>query len=120
MKTSVSAKHAKVRSFLECKIWNSDIAEEVALEILASSEPYYCLEDLLKYGCICGMVPSLVYYSDTHKFFDLHYAEIEELREKWEDETGQPLKIHGDLKNYLTWFAFEEVAYQLANELGIS
>jgi len=28
------------------------------------------------------------------------------------------LTIKGDLKNYLAWFAFEEVAYQMAEELG--
>jgi hypothetical protein len=60
----------------------------------------------------------LVYYSDTHAFFDKHYDEIEELRGDWEDSVGQPLAIKGDLKNFLAWFAFEEVAYQMAEELG--
>ena len=60
----------------------------------------------------------MVYYSDTHAFFDKHYDEIEELRDDWEDSVGQPLAIKGDLKNFLAWFAFEEVAYQMAEELG--
>ncbi|MGB1216038.1 MAG: DUF7222 domain-containing protein [Pikeienuella sp.] len=60
----------------------------------------------------------MVYYSDTHAFFDKHYDEIEELRDDWEDSVGQPLAIKDDLKNFLAWFAFEEVAYQMAEELG--
>ena len=60
----------------------------------------------------------MIWYSDTHAFFDKHYDEIEELRECWEHSVGQPLTIKGDLKNFLAWFAFEEVAYQMAEELG--
>lgn len=41
------------------------------------------------------------------------------MRQEWEDNTGGPLRINGDLKNALAWFAFEEVAYQLAVELGL-
>tara|TARA_B110000977_G_C10865683_1_gene411525 strand:- start:10 stop:180 length:171 start_codon:yes stop_codon:yes gene_type:complete len=52
----------------------------------------------------------MIWYSDTHDFFDEHYDEIEELREEWLEQTGQPLNISGDLKNYLAWFAFERVA----------
>lgn len=33
-----------------------------------------------------GMVGSLIYYRDTHKFFDTHYAEIEEIRQLFMDE----------------------------------
>ena len=66
------------------------------------------------------MVSSLIYYTDTHAFFDKHYDEIEEMREEFEDGTGQPLTIKGDLKNFLVWFAFEEVAYRIAVELELA
>ena len=75
-------------------------------------------DDLFRYGCISGMVSELIYYVDTHKFYDTHYAEIEELREEHEQQTGHPLKIDGDLKNWMSWFAFETVTYNLVNELG--
>jgi len=42
------------------------------------------------------------------------------MREDWEDSIGQPLKIKGDLKNFLAWFAFEETAYSIAVELELA
>ena len=62
----------------------------------------------------------MIYYADTHAFFDAHYEEIDELRQDWADSVGEPLRIDGDLKNYLTWFAFEEVSYRLAGEFGLA
>lgn len=76
-------------------------------------------DDLFRYGCISGMISELIYYVDTHKFYDTHYAEIEELRAAYETQTGQVLTIDGDLKNFMSWFAFETVAYNLTNELGL-
>ncbi len=73
--------------------------------------------DLLQYGCVSGMISSLIYYVDTHKFFDDHYDEIEELRYEFEDMLGEPVKPNGDLKNWFAWFAFEETARKLADDL---
>lgn len=85
----------------------------------SDNEPKVFFTDLAHGGCQSGMVGSLIYYYDTHQFFDAYYDEIEELREDWEDCVGQPLNIKGDLKNWLAWFAFEETAFRLASELGI-
>jgi hypothetical protein len=65
------------------------------------------------------MVTSLIYYRDTHAFYETHYDEIEEMRTEYEELNGQPLKINGDLKNFLAWFAFESVAWQLCQELEL-
>jgi uncharacterized Zn finger protein (UPF0148 family) len=73
--------------------------------------------DLFSYGCASGMIGSLIYYSDTHKFYDEYYDEIEELREEYESEIGEPLKVEGDLKNFYAWFGFQETAWRLANEV---
>ncbi len=75
--------------------------------------------DLQQYGCISGMISPLIYYTDTHQFFDDFYDEIEQLRQETEDSLGKPIKITGDLKNTLAWFAFEETAYQLAVQQNI-
>lgn len=75
--------------------------------------------DLLKHGCISGMVGSLIYYTDTHKFYDTHYDEIEELRNRLEEDFGESLKSGGDLKNWYAWLAFEETARAIASELEI-
>lgn len=76
-------------------------------------------DDLFRYGCISGMVSSLIYYVDTHKFYDTFYYEIEELRQNYEESIDYPLTIQGDLKNFMTWWSFEYTAYQLFNELGL-
>ena len=64
------------------------------------------------------MVGSLIYYKDTHEFFERHYDEIEEIRAEL-DEQGLELKIpsHSDLKNFLAWLGFEEKARELYDEL---
>ena len=110
---------------LENIIQNSEspLQKAVAQEILDNTSTdedvkrYF--SDLLQHGCISGMVGSLIYYCDTYRFFDEHYNEIEQLRLGYEESTGMQLIIKNDLKNDLAWFAFEEVAYQLANSIGV-
>lgn len=75
--------------------------------------------DLLRHGCVSGMVNDLIYTGDCQAFFDLFYEEIEELRQEWEENTGEPIQIKNDLKNDLAWFGFEETVYQLAAELEL-
>lgn len=97
------------------------IEKEVAIEALHHTyeELENFFSDLLNHGCVSGVIGSLVYLKDTHTFFDTHYGEIEELRQEYEENTGVPLSINFDLKNDLSWFAFEQVAYNLANELEL-
>lgn len=99
------------------------IRAKVAKEALGSYSEIYSLKawftDLISHGCRCGFIGSLIYYHDTQKFFDKHYKEIEEIREDWEYSVGEPIQIHGDLKNSLAWFAFEETAYQITNDLNM-
>ncbi len=100
-----------------------DIRQEVIGYVLpdyqddAEVEGFF--RDLLTHGCVSGMISGLIYYADTHAFFDRHYDEIEELRIEYEQELGEPLRLEHDLKNTLAWFAFEETARRLADELGI-
>lgn len=94
------------------------IRHEVAKEALEHDDINSFFQDLLNYGCVNGTVSSLIYYSDTHKFFDLHYDEIEDIRLEYRANTGTALDIEGDLKNTLAWFSFETVASQIYQELG--
>lgn len=75
--------------------------------------------DLLNHGCQSGMIGSLIYYCDTHKFYDKHYYEIETLREQLEDSLGEPLRPKGDLKNWFAWMAFEETAQEVAEDIDL-
>lgn len=91
---------------------NSSLERAVALEVEGySEEEIKCFfNDLLQYGCISGMVSSLIYYYQTEAFFDEHYHEIMELKTDFEEMTGQALELPYNLKNYLAWFSFEETA----------
>lgn len=95
------------------------IRAEVAQEAIDSDNIKPFFSDLLQWGCITGLVGSLIYYVDTHAFYDKYYDEIEDLRYETEESQGLPITIRGDLKNFFAWFGFEETAYQLANELGL-
>jgi hypothetical protein len=105
-----------------------DLKAYVANEILDDIQNYEgsekekaadCFNNLFRGGCASGFVSGLIYYTDTHAFFDKYYDEIEELRRDTEEELGEPLKITSDLKNFLAWFAFEETARKIADDLNL-
>ena len=96
------------------------IKVRVIEEAMDSGDIKSFFEELLRYGCSSGMIGSLIYYADTHEFYDTYYSEIEDIRLQIETEMGEPLKIEGDLKNSLAWTAFEWEAYNLACELGLT
>lgn len=75
------------------------------------------LNDLMEYGCESGIVGSMIYYRDTHQFYDDHYNEIENIRYDLEENLGEPLWVKGDLKNFFAWLAFEQTAIKLAGEI---
>ena len=80
-------------------------------------ENYY--NDLMKGGCQSGMISGLIYYKDTHAFYDKYYDEIEDIRLELEGAIGESLKPSGDLKNWYAWLGFEETARTIAEEMGI-
>jgi hypothetical protein len=74
---------------------------------------------LAQYGCVSGLVSNLIYYRDTHAFYDRHYEEIEDLRCEY-DGCGTrpfPYPLDGDLKNFFAWFAFEVTASRIWAEI---
>ena len=78
------------------------------------------LEDITTYGCASGVVPALVYYSDTEAFFDRHSDEIFELIENMVEE-GILDKNRLELtKNNLAWTAFELIAWEIRDEVVYS
>jgi len=100
--------------------------EPASIKAFVAQEALDCGDDIINYfrdvtehGCISGMVTSLIYYSQTHQFFETYYEQIEELRQEFEEATGTKLDLGNDLKNTLAWFAFEETAHQLASEFDL-
>ncbi len=119
---NTSANNTAIEKLQEIVNTNSkNIKSIVAKEALAYSSDNIQIffSDILQYGCISGMISSLIYYVDTHEFYDTHYSEIEDIRKDYEAQTGQYLTTDSDLKNFFAWFAFEETAYRLANELEL-
>jgi len=94
-----------------------EVAKYILEDCETDEEIKTFFDDLLQHGCASGMVSSLIYYADTHAFYERHYNEIEELREELEESLGDPLKIKYDLKNFFAWLAFEETARKIAEEL---
>ena len=103
----------------------------IEMEYKTNDEIKGFFDDLFKGGCQSGFISDLIYYKDTNKFFDDHEDEIETLISQNMKDCGietRPLFINSlngsaesitQEKNLLSWFAFEETARSLANELGI-
>jgi len=87
--------------------------ERKVLQIVEENGGQQFAEDILQYGCQSGIVPELVYYNQTHEWFDTYYDEIMELIEEFEKETGEKPRWEGDLKNWFAWFSFEETVRKL-------
>jgi hypothetical protein len=90
--------------------------------------------DLMNHGCVSGMVGGLIYYSETSKFFTKHKNEINQMLSSTLSECGLscPSEVFGNKfdtedflcaeqsnQNLLAWFAFEETARNIANNLGM-
>ena len=71
-------------------------------------------------GCQSGFIGELIYTKDAQAFFDKFYEEIEELRTEWENDLGEPVQSHYDLKNDLAWFAWEMTSSRIENNLDIN
>jgi len=87
------------------------------------------IEDICTYGCIEGTCYGLTYYYETEKFYDEHEEEIWDIVYNQAREMGNnPLAFLGSLygakevydettfKNFLVWFAVEEIAHQIVEE----
>ena len=121
MSTSKNISEKKLKKQLQKVLAENPntIKASVIQEAFDSENIYGFFHDLLNYGCVSGMVSSLIYYADTEKFFDEHYEEIMELKEDYEQSTGEAMSIPFQLKNHLAWFAFEQTAYDLADLIGL-
>ena len=76
------------------------------------------ITDVLNHGCASGIVGALTYYYQTKEFFINNMEDIFELYNEYVQEFGGGLGFEIDF-NSLSWFAFEEVTRQIANEMEI-
>ena len=90
------------------------ITEFIINEALEHEDIKVYFEDILKYGCQWGTVPSMIYTTDVHNFYDKFYNEIEDLKINLQDEWILPIElIDQDIKTYYSWLAYEHKAYEI-------
>lgn len=85
------------------------------------------MENLMNYGCVSGMIPNLVSYRNTNKFYDKYKDDINEIisrtgmsmEEIFGDQFDKedPLILNITNKNLLAWFGFEFTSNQIYNKL---
>ena len=113
----------------------SELEKEVAQYIIDRWEDYYDKKDIitevLNCGCESGVVSSMIYYSDTVRFYERHKGEINELLYNTTEDCGiyelkqlfgrrfdeeDPLCLDDTNKNLLAWFGFEETLRNIGNK----
>ena len=119
--------------------FNDRLSKRVINDLLATGlsteELKGYIGNIIEQGCISGCVSSLIYYSDTVKFFNCYRKEIlklfkeficdnnlydnsKELSTKIYDTViyENQKKFTAEEKNNLTWFAYENTVYRIAVE----
>jgi hypothetical protein len=91
------------------------------------------MKDVIYNGLQSGIISDLIYYSDTLKFFKTYKKEILSLLREQMNDMGvyDPSQLFGNNwdkddamaqdtqnQNLLSWFSFEQITNQLANQLG--
>lgn len=93
----------------------AEIIVDMLSENADNEEVIGTVEDITTYGCASGIVPALIYYSDTEAFFDRHVDEIFDLYNEAKAEFGE---MSMELtRNNLAWFGFEVTAQNILYEL---
>ena len=79
----------------------------------------YC-QEVINHGCVSGVAPSMIYYTDTIKFYDNFVDEINDLLVNYYvnptdiiDDDDDKLFISDYSKNKLAWYAYETVVYEI-------
>ena len=84
---------------------------------LDDNKIFSAVEEIVTYGCATGVVPALITYDDTDKFFDNYADEIFELVEDMKQEGVINMNNFELSKNNLAWFAFEIIAQEIYHEM---
>ena len=79
------------------------------------------IKNIAEHGCIGGTCRGLIYYVDTHAFYNKHAEEIDEILERVSEEMGELYNIlenmkrlnQTDLRNFLAWFSYEVTAQEI-------
>ena len=105
--------------------FNSRVEKKVINDLintgLTTEELKDHIKDIVQCGCISGIVPSLVYYSDTTKFFNCYRKEILSMLQDPDKNIYSEYtylldqkKYSVSEKNYLSWFAYDNTVIRIA------
>ena len=79
------------------------------------------IKDIVQCGCISGIVPSLIYYSDTVRFFNCYRKEILSMVQDPDKNIYSEYtyllndkKYSASQKNDLAWFAYDNTVIRIA------
>ena len=97
--------------------WVLDDVYDMADDDYSMSD--YC-QEVINNGCVSGVALSMIYYTDTIKFYDNFVDEINDLLVNYgvnpTDIIGSDddkLFISYDSKSKLAWYAYESVVYEI-------
>ena len=114
------------------------VINDLLSDAYTTSDLKYHMEDIAEFGCSGGNVMSLIYYSETERFFNCYRKEIIKLFREYiyynteenvyEDSKGLYTIIYDSViyedqkkftiqeKNDLTWFAYEEIVRRITQD----
>ena len=105
--------------------FNSRVERKVINDLintgLSTEELKDHIKDIVQCGCISGIVPSLIYYSDTTKFFNCYRKEILSMLQDPDKNIYSEYTYLLDQKKYsileknnLSWFAYDNTVIRIA------
>ena len=114
-----------LRELKKVNYFNTKLEKRVINDLLntglSTEELKDHIKDIVQCGCISGIVPSLVYYSDTTKFFNYYRKEIlSMLQDPYKNIYSEytyllDQKKYSILeKNNLSWFAYDNTVIRIA------
>ena len=107
------------------KEFNSRVEKRVINDLLntglSTEELKDHIKDIVQCGCISGIVLSLIYYSDTTRFFNCYRQEILTMLTDPDKNIYSEYTYLLDLKKYsvsekndLSWFAYDNTVIRIA------
>jgi len=118
MKNTIK-KLQEIADNIESSDLKTAVAESIISHLDGYDEPEQFFNDLFQGGCVSGFIGELIYYKDTYAFFDKYYSDIMDLVYEYKEQGIEvDLMKDNNIKNTGAWFAYEETARQIADELG--
>ena len=114
-----------LRELKKVNYFNTKLERKVINDLLntglSTEELKDHIKDIVQCGCISGIVPSLVYYSDTTKFFNCYRKEILSMLQDPNKNIYSEYTYLLDQKKYsvseknsLSWFAYDNTVIRIA------